>query len=358
MSAQREIVGVQYLRGIAACAVVFDHTSAMAGLDKYFGQSLWGGWLEKGALGVDLFFMISGFIIAIVSLQKDSTAPGVGIAEFARRRAFRILPMMWLAILTYAALRTASGVAFEPLPYLRALAVWPVGDLEPNIIWTLRHEAIFYVLFAATFLSRAWLRPLIALWIAAPFLYVLVTGSSVPDPAVPDIWWSLSHPVNVEFGVGLAFGLIWTRWLHGRSIKIPYLAAIALLYFVAAVAVGNVLDLRADRVADTLITALMFAPLLALAIWGAGPPNRFALLLGNASFAIYLFHVHFISALLRVWSGALPQTQLAVVVITIAGLTIGAGVMIHLMFERPLQSRLSRWWTSRSLTRGQSTSGA
>lgn len=347
MSAQREIVGIQYLRGIAACAVAFDHSSGMAKLDKYFGQTLWGGWLEKGALGVDLFFMISGFIIAIVSLQRDDARPSLPLLEFARRRVFRIVPMMWIAIVTYAILRLAVGVVADPLSYVRAAFVWPIGDLEPNIIWTLRHEAIFYALFAATFLSKHWLRPLIILWVLAPFAYAATKLS----PADPDIahalFRSLSHPVNVEFGFGLALGLVWVKWFHSKSFQAPLLAASSLAYFLGVVAVGNILDLRADRVPDTLVSATLFTPLMILAVWGCARENRLALLLGNASFSIYLFHSHIVSAALKMWAKIAHTTPIAIVVCTTAIISIAAGIAIHLFLEQPIQKTLANWWRSR-----------
>lgn len=76
MQQKREIEGIQYLRGIAACAVVIDHAAGMTALPKYFGDAVWGGFLQRGYIGVDLFFMISGFIICIVSLERTMLSPG------------------------------------------------------------------------------------------------------------------------------------------------------------------------------------------------------------------------------------------------------------------------------------------
>lgn len=356
MSNQRELTGVQYLRGIAACAVAFDHASIMASFEKYFGQSLWDGWLEKGALGVDLFFMISGFIIAIVSLQPVTGHPKISVVEFARRRAFRILPMMWLAIGSYALLRFIGRGQIEFPPYLLAAVLSPVGDLEPNIIWTLRQEAVFYCLFAATFLSKAWLRPLVAIWAISPFAYAWLSLNGDATSLLGQLARTLMHPVNIEFGAGLVLGLVWLKWGAAWSIKVRPLGMVTVAYFVMVMAVGNVLDLGVNHPWMTLVSAILFAPLLALGIWGAGHSNPLLLLLGNASFAIYLFHAHIISALLSIWSKFGPGTPIFVVVGGTAIASIVGGVAIHLILERPLQKGLDTWWRSRPSYRERVTS--
>lgn len=346
MSNQSEIVGIQYLRGIAACAVVLDHSSAMAAFDKYFGHELWGGFLEKGAMGVDLFFLISGFIIAIVSLERTTTAPAVAAGEFARRRAFRILPMMWLAVFSYAVLRTFVGGYSDPWSYVRAMLVWPVGDLEPNTVWTLRHEAIFYGLFALTFLGRRWLRPLLALWVASPFVYAAM-GFAPDGSTLSALLRTITHPANIEFGTGLAIGLVWVRWLHAYTIKTPGLLVLSSIYFAVAIAIGNALDLRPDRVPDTLISAAIFAPLMLVAATAKCATNNLGLLLGNASFSVYLFHPHVVSGSLRIWSAIAPETPLTLVIPGVSLIAISIGAVLHLTAERPLQGLINAWWRRR-----------
>jgi peptidoglycan/LPS O-acetylase OafA/YrhL len=60
----KQLVGIQYLRAAAVLFVVLDHTTGMAMLPKYFGEhfNIFDGWFQSGASGVDLFFVISGFI--------------------------------------------------------------------------------------------------------------------------------------------------------------------------------------------------------------------------------------------------------------------------------------------------------
>ncbi len=132
--------------------VVVDHTAGMARFEKYFGVDVFDGFLTKGACGVDVFFLISGFIICVIALNGPQLTPRISWSAFAERRFSRIVPLMWVAVLSYVALRVLGRGAFFPGPYLRALTLFPVADVQPPQIWTLRHEAVFYAVFAISFL--------------------------------------------------------------------------------------------------------------------------------------------------------------------------------------------------------------
>ena len=146
------LIGIQYLRGIAAILVVLSHAEGMANQDKYFGTKAWNGILHQGSLGVSLFFVISGFIIAYVALAENTLAPRLNIVRFLKKRAVRILPFMWICIIGYAILRYLGRGSFYPTLYIRAMVLWPIGEISPNVIWTLRHEMLFYFVFSVSML--------------------------------------------------------------------------------------------------------------------------------------------------------------------------------------------------------------
>ncbi len=137
-----EIVGIQYLRGLATFLVLIVHSDHMLGQEKYFGTNYIGEFANGGNLGVDLFFVISGFIMYHIT---DGFSRATDSGQFLRRRFFRIVPFMWLSIIVVYLLRSTIRGGIDPVPFIRGFFLWPVGDLDPNPVWTLRHELFFYL---------------------------------------------------------------------------------------------------------------------------------------------------------------------------------------------------------------------
>lgn len=104
----------------------------------------WAGWAGFGWVGVELFFVISGYVIAC-------SAVGAEPRDFLRRRAQRLLPAAWIcATLTFVALAAmgAGGLGVLGAEWLRSVAFWPLGDAIDPSYWTLGIEAAFYLLIA------------------------------------------------------------------------------------------------------------------------------------------------------------------------------------------------------------------
>ncbi len=143
---------IQYLRGIAALMVVWHHgVGQLATLETYFP-------FRFGTSGVDLFFVISGFIMVVTTAGRDVTP-----TEFIARRFVRVVPLYWVLTLALAATALVAPSLFRSvtltavsliqsllfIPHFspsHAGMIWPV--LVPG--WTLNYEMFFYVVFAAS----------------------------------------------------------------------------------------------------------------------------------------------------------------------------------------------------------------
>jgi exopolysaccharide production protein ExoZ len=332
-------VGIQGLRFIAALMVVLTHATLMIG-ERIFGIGDTMVWRE-GSAGVDIFFVISGFVMAISSRSLIGRADGAH--EFMVRRLLRIVPLYWIAttlkLFTLVAVPAlALHSALEPGHVLSSYLFIPwhnvEGEVKPlvSVGWTLTFEMFFYLLFAVGLLMR--IDPLRFVLPALLLLAVLGNFRSPDDPAV----FVYFDAILLEFGLGLIAARIILRGFH-----VP--APVGLI----AVALGfAALFLPPELYGDTralgwgvpsfvivLFTAAM-EPALARVL---GPKVEF---LGDSSYALYLFHTFYVPltgvALVKLGLG-LPWLALTVAVIG----SIAIGAVVHATVERPIGRWLGQW---------------
>ena len=311
----------------------------MLELPKYYGKSAFDDALWAGNLGVDLFFAISGFIIVAVSLQPRSLAPRILPLEFLRRRFARIIPVMWIAIISYAAFRYLGRGGEDHMDsYLRALLLWPSGPLEPGQIWTLRQEWLFYLLFALT--TLVWpLRPVLYGWFLLP-LFLWSIGALPEAANVPaTLLGVITHASSVQFGVGALVGFVYLRHPERFTAQpipfgFPLLIALTCVLF----AIGSLFHLERSP-PEAVVTGAISAVILVVALFVRPSSARFSKLgavLGAASYSIYLFHPGLISAQLGISSKLAPSAPVEVILVSISIATIFCCVMIYYFVERPI----------------------
>ena len=320
---------IQYLRGVAALGVVVFHAADRAG-----------GSFGVGAAGVDIFFVISGFIMWEVTCRR-TPSPGA----FLLRRAQRIVPLYWLITLGTAGLAIMAPAA---LPAMRPTLAHvgqsllfiphfaPDGLIAPLIVpgWTLSYEIFFYLIFAFALVAPARLR----VWLVSAILAGCVLARPLGD-AHSAVWTTFTDPILLEFGAGVWLG--WARssdWLPGRRTA-------ALLIGIALVALAwtaiSAVDVSQARVfLWGLPAALLVTGFVSLERHRGIPALPAMQLLGDASYSIYLIHGLAISAVGRILkeSTALPAPATFAVAL-VAGVL--AGLLLYACLERPL----SAWFT-------------
>jgi exopolysaccharide production protein ExoZ len=333
------IKSIQVGRGVAAIGVATYHTY-LIGYQKT-GVAVMKGLSEYGYLGVPFFFVLSGFIIALAH-HGDMDRPGA-LPGYAWKRFVRVYPIYWLFSLLYvgAALAGMGDASFSWAPIHVAENIALV-HVTPEFIgpplkvgWTLFYEIRFYILFGLAILSRRLAAAVFALWLVGT---VLAPSSSAFGTEFFSLW-------NFAFLFGMA-GAYGSRHLDARWWKPALvLGAVVLVLTFAWV---DPLALKDKRSLLILPASLGFAALmLGLALLERTRElrvGRLPLLLGNASYAIYLVHSAVISAAVAIqpklpvlrdvppWAMFLPILVAAV----------AAGVIAHLAIEKPLLRRL-RW---------------
>lgn len=342
--AHGKIEAIQYLRAIAVMAVVVDHAALQATAERFFGDWPWAHLLFAGFAGVDLFYIISGFIITVVCLDA-SLQPKLTWQTFARHRFVRIVPVMWVAILSMAAMRLAKVHTLDVQAYLTALFLIPVGRIEPEHIWSIRQEMVFYAVFAVSFFVRAtWARGVLLLWLAAQGISGLVPVAALGGWA--DV---VLRPVNLHFGLGVAIGMACLKgWLQPRFSVGPWLPAVQIgVYLVFSWALY-----RFDLYDPTVLThkVWMGAALALLVLWSMNVVLHDSALarglsfVGDASYSIYLFHPHAQAVVLTVLKLASPGISPGAAVAVASVLPIGMCCLAYLWIEKPLIAFFKRRW--------------
>src|SRR5258708_22608842 len=148
-------IGIQILRGLAATLVVLHH-SFEESLAIY--PHITPNWLIAfGACGVDIFFVISGFIIYSVTYGRESQSREPAFV-FLLKRLIRIFPLYWICLFGTLAL-WRSGLFYrnlhvDPNTFTCSLFLLPSDKLIIDVPWTLVYEMLFYYLFTITLYFR------------------------------------------------------------------------------------------------------------------------------------------------------------------------------------------------------------
>ncbi|WP_373353322.1 acyltransferase family protein [Pseudoroseicyclus sp. CXY001] len=330
MAARQKIEGVQALRAVAALSVVLQHVAEAAAKDLDAPTAMLG--LQQAGLGVDLFFVISGFVILYAHNRDTQTTQAAG--RYLWRRFARVIPPVFLIATGWALLvLVTNGLGFTDI-YM-TLRVWVSSAFvlpmleppNPLVIWSLRHEVLFYLIFLTFYISPKLFIGALAVWVVACTL-----PSSLHDPFVviveDDIFRAtLLAPINMLFAFG---GLAFLAMRHLDETPIwPWLIAgaggVAVVMFAE-----KPLWLEYPVIGATCVALVMsvgrmpFRGLLGKALEE----------LGNASYALYLIHPIVISVVARLFADAIGSPALFVVILVL--LSIASALVWYRLIERPL----------------------
>ncbi|MDI4666070.1 acyltransferase [Xanthobacter autotrophicus] len=327
---------LQYLRAVASLMVVVFHLGA-----PLSRLGLAAPWPQSGAAGVDIFFVLSGFLMLVTTHGRDGYT-----VSFYVKRLVRIVPLYWivttasLALLLAAPQLVKSGRADAwhiLASYLFLPAHHPVlGTLEPLVVpgWTLNYEMFFYLVWGVALLLPGRAR--------LPAIALFLTGLALLGRAVPGENAFLAFytaPIMLEFVFGLALGL-W--YLEGPPLARGWGYVFLAAGFVSLLAQGDVAP--ETRVIQWGIPAAMVVA-GALVLERARPVRRIGALalLGDASYALYLVHGMVLSAVGQVLAHLPLPAPLSFFACALAGVgaALLAAIVLHLAVEKPLLRLMS-----------------
>lgn len=343
------LLSIQGVRGIAVIAVVLIHIqfyfSANLQMPNFMPQ------FNVGAASVDVFFVISGFIMVYASERLFGQPRGMRI--YFLRRVSRIVPMYWIAttaflifiFVKYGGIENAYGVGWDYalasytfFPYSRS-GGWDPPLLGPG--WTLIHEVFFYALFGSLI---AFSRHTVVVAISALFCVLIAIRALVPDLPNPFAYWF--NPLIIEFVFGM-----WIAVAYRNGVRLPMnwawllvAGGVAMLgwvwsqaYFFEPDSWMRVVAWGLPGVALVSGFALAERPVPRNMFWRASG------FLGDASYSIYLVHPLMLGAPRTLLGrfidpASAPWLYLALIMIV----TFVPALFVYVFVEKPITAYFQR----------------
>ena len=337
---QKRLANIQALRGFAALAVVSAHLGNLTHYDPNIPVIV----TKAGVFGVDIFFVMSGYIIASVTGGERWGR----IYPLAIGRIWRIAPLYWLLTLPELPWRSIvayarDGALFTNWEYyLKSFLFIPAFSPGSSLLapalnqgWSLIYEMAFYGTWLAMMLGpRTHLLPKLMVGLTCVFL----SGTIAPEGSV---WRAFAaNPIIYEFALGVMIAEIMALS------PAPVLSRLQnSLLIVAAVLLMVVLDSQFAVENRLWIFGLPAAVMVAAAIdleKSDCRAPRWLCFLGDASYAIYLIEAGMIAAVAALLAH-LPGLPASVKLLTIGLAAVAAGCVVHVLYERPLMA-----WRRRS----------
>ena len=330
-----QLLSIQYLRGLAALSVLGTHTLQwpLAEINMVL--------LKTGRLGVDVFFVISGFIITTIAGDGRFDPK-----EFLIRRAFRIVPAYWAATLLITILALAIPTQFRTtVPTTEGLlkSLLFIPSLEPKaplllLGWTLNFEVFFYVIFASLFFLGSKARTLAMLGILGA---LVATGQFVTGLSHVEAIYTSPSLIGFGFGTILAqahrhesFARICGQ-LRWAAIAAPCILLIA--FYVVDWGDGEEIALWKHLLMSLTASSIVLLGLHREALGRIAHVTLFKYI-GDISYSVYLFHIFFVGA---IWAVAkryfdihqpLEYLGFAAFIILVG---LASGLVCHHLIERP-----------------------
>jgi len=324
------LVHVQILRFLAAAAVAAFHTWGVAPQFIVVPETASSFGLAHAGHGVDLFFVISGFIIFYASRRADLTP-----ADFLRRRVERIVPLYFFVNFVVVTLAIAFPAMFGAEDWgtarhiFKSLAFVAFSDGTMPVVyvgWSLEYEMYFYLIVALlmTVAGRQAWRAVVVMFSA-----FTVVGRL---PGVADVlgnYTFFTDPLLMEFVLGVLIGCV---FVNGRVGYVEFVAG--------ACAFATLLptDPTNRAIVYGLPSGVLVAAAAWFSAWRSNPSSAEALLerLGDASYSIYLAQVNTISLAAALVARLVPDIAPLALVAIVTTVVVLLGLLLNIAVERPL----------------------
>ncbi len=341
---KKTIISIQYLRAVAALMVVLHHS--LLQLERHGSGELVLNF-HTGRTGVDLFFVISGFIIFYISSNSNKK-----VTSFWVDRIIRVVPLYWfytmsmlmITILLPDVLKTAvydtehviKSFLFIPThhPKMENM-IWPL--LVQG--WTLNYEMFFYAVFGLILFIKSDIKVRLSILICI-FLTLIIIGI-ISKPTSPIIK-TFTDDILLEFLIGAFIGFMFVngKLLNaGLATAVLFVGMLGLVYSATHPNFIGYMSLEwGVPYGLIMLSVLSFENKFKL------PTSNVFLLLGNSSYSLYLVHTFILGVVGFVWSKLNVNSIFSDVTILVSAIIISAigGIVSYKLIEVPLTQFLKK----------------
>jgi len=324
---------LQVLRGVAAIMVVFHHSIGSLKYYHHINYPFLNFIGSVGKFGVDFFFVLSGFIISFSATEKYGTPNG--IKNYFLNRIIRIyVPYLPIGIAMFLIYKLLPGYSNSDrsISLLTSLTLLPDGKPALSVAWTLTFEVFFYLFFCISFVSKKTWNYFLLFWSAVIiyFNYIEIFPSNLQN----SFFKIFLSTYNLEFILGYILAC-----LINSKIKIKEaILWFGLMIFSALFIMLKLNDRSYFNFDINLIFVCASFIIIYLAIRYNQKLNKNALvmIIGNATYSIYLVHNPLQMAVIRLIPNINTKISIVISLLLVVTLSIGIGFLYSLYFEKKL----------------------
>ncbi len=327
-------VDIQWLRALAALEVAIWHSDLVT---KHFSDfRISGAWWYQpfGGIGVELFFILSGYVIC---MRAASYQTGAAFILSRIRRLFPLYAVFTTLVLLAFVINSSWRLNNFDLTFssiIKSYLILPQLHFPVlGVGWTLEHEMVFYWV-VALFMMRFTLHggPKLAIgWLLAIMGFM---GCVQGPPTASSVWVGhLFSPFMFAFAFGWLLRCEEELHIVGRWVNLALLATVLVIALFIGDSWSDDLILRIGAMAAVFFAFTSYRRLFE----DDSRANRMAILIGDASFSIYLSHWFILSLVGKVFGIIRPPVITAEMLrLLVVGGSVGVGVLLFKHFERPL----------------------
>ncbi len=337
---------IQLLRGIASLLVVLLHCSRNS--IETLHQHFFGNFFQFGGAGVDIFFVLSGFIITYTNLKF------VGMPDhfnfFIKRRIVRIYPTYWIIISLFLLLQVMlpsfykTHFSFDIKNILSTFFLFPGHAMVNGVSWTLSYEIFFYILFSLSFFipAKKWSFYLAMLY-AVVIILLPASGYNFKNE---NSWLNLlTYPMNVEFFMGVVAAVVIPK--ISQKTAMPLIITGIIIFLLNAI-LSNANYVFVNSTFNRVIVFGIPAFLIITGLVKYELANKIKvytifLLLGEASYSLYLIHLPLVAAAYKILFKFNVNDNIVIhcIIILIVFTVCYCGILFYKFVEKPIITKLN-----------------